>query len=265
MRPRTRTGRCSTRARRLECRADRETTAPRAAAAGRQAPGGWTVPRSRGASQPRQCCPSSPAGAAPGRRWETAATTKTRGRTRRSPARKSNAGSYWSGCGGCRRSPRAIEWPCAWVSTLRQCGRRFKGARQRRALTPGADSSPSSRGHQPLELVDGIRLDLAHALGGNSIFIRQFVQGGLVVGHPAPLQYAAAALIEFLEGDAEAFGRVLFPLFVLDLDGGVGVARRQVHGRGVGFFLVALRRRVEGHVACRQALLHFANVGHIDP
>ena len=48
------------------------------------------------------------------------------------------------------------------------------------------------------------------------------------------------------------------------VDGGVGVARRQVHRRGVSFFLVALRRRIEGHVARREPLFHFANVGHVD-
>jgi len=67
------------------------------------------------------------------------------------------------------------------------CGKR-KSLRHR--LKSGAATNlprPSSHCHQPLELVDGVRLDLAHALGGNSIFIGEFVQRGLVVGHPAPL------------------------------------------------------------------------------
>ena len=42
-------------------------------------------------------------------------------------------------------------------------------------------------GHQALELADGVRFDLAHTLGGDTIFIRQLVQGRLVVRHPTAL------------------------------------------------------------------------------
>ncbi len=82
------------------------------------------------------------------------------------------------------------------------------GRRRRPAARPGAVDRLSGtreageelgrRDHQPFELADGIGLDLAHALGGNAVLVRKLVQGGFVVGHPAPLQDVAAALIELL-------------------------------------------------------------------
>ena len=53
-----------------------------------------------------------------------------------------------------------------------------------------------------LELVDGIGFDLPHALRGNAVFVGQLVQRRLVVGHPAPLQDTAAALVQLLQRDA---------------------------------------------------------------
>ena len=60
----------------------------------------------------------------------------------------------------------------------------------------------------------------------------ELVQRRLVVRHPAPLQYAAAALVELLERDAQPLAGILFPLLALDLDRRIRIARRQVHRRG---------------------------------
>src|ERR1017187_10683344 len=118
---------------------------------------------------------------------------------------------------------------------LRNCTRmRFaKRWRTRAGLSRTREAAELCRcAHQPLELADGIGLDLAHALGGNAILVRKLVQGGLVVAHPAPLQDVAAAFIEFLERDAESIAGILFPLLALHFDRGIGVAGPPRPGRG---------------------------------
>ncbi len=120
-----------------------------------------------------------------------------------------------------------------------------------------------SGGHIALQLADGIALHLPHALGGDAILVGQLMQSRFIVRHPTALQDTAAPLVEFLQCHAQTIAGVLFPLLPFDLDSGVRVTGGQVHGRGVGFFLVALRCRIKGHVACRETLLHFTHVADL--
>src|SRR5579863_522081 len=59
-------------------------------------------------------------------------------------------------------------------------------------------------GHQPAQLAQRARLDLADALGGHAVLAGQLMQRRLVFGHPAPLHDVAAARIQPLQGAAQA-------------------------------------------------------------
>ena len=83
----------------------------------------------------------------------------------------------------------------------------------------------SNRGggrHEPAQLHEGVRLDLADALGGDAVFVGELVECRLVLADPALLEDVAAALVEASECLVQAVGRVALPFLRLDAFGRVG-------------------------------------------
>src|SRR4029077_778543 len=110
----------------------------------------------------------------------------------------------------------------------------------------------ASGGHQAAKLAERARLDLADALGGYAVLVGEQVQGGLVLGHPAPLHDVAAALIEAAQRAVQAIRGVVGALRLFHLAGGIGIRWGQVGGRAVGFLVLGVRRRIERQVTRRE-------------
>src|SRR5580698_5226927 len=77
--------------------------------------------------------------------------------------------------------------------------------------------------HQAAQLSQGARLDLADALGGDTVLVGELVERGLVVDHPAALHDVTAALIEAIHRTAQAIRLVLLALGFLDLQRRIGI------------------------------------------
>jgi len=110
-----------------------------------------------------------------------------------------------------------------------------------------------------------LRLDLADAFGRDLVAIGQLVQRGLAFAGPAADQDVATARIQPAQGRLQIRVRHGLPLLRLDAFRGVRGRCRQVRGRTVrGVLLIAIRGRIERHVAGRQPLLHLGHFGRGD-
>src|SRR5690554_7279408 len=66
------------------------------------------------------------------------------------------------------------------------------------------------------DLLHGVLLELADALGGDAVDVGQFVQGGLLLGQPAAPQDILGALVQRRHGQLQAAGGVIFPVALLE-------------------------------------------------
>src|SRR5690554_6836909 len=93
------------------------------------------------------------------------------------------------------------------------------------------------------DLLHGVLLELADALGGDAVDVGQFVQGGLLLGQPAAPQDILGALVQRRHGQLQAAGGVIFPVALLELGGRVrGGVIEEVHRRLPAALLVLVGR-----------------------
>jgi hypothetical protein len=108
--------------------------------------------------------------------------------------------------------------------------------------------------------------ELADPLGGHAVLIGEFLQRRLRLAEPASRQDIAAALVEVGNRRMQATLAVLLP--VTRLDGGSGIRAEvlEVELRCLPPLVVvtAVRRRIKGDVAARQAAFHALYLADVD-